>query len=199
MFLNYIPCIEELNLSGTLTYITTSLHIIILTHHIQLRNQYDRHIHRTGGFIFYDFLLIVIYLVVFFFTQSRLKRMKKDNQAFFPLILISEFKVKHVHVKRNISWVSLSISLLHQWNNIRYQIRKKNTHDSERSKIQQFSTIIDIIFQVANARLCAFSRLLFYWKGSVYKLMYKEMAIFMVLYTILSLVYRFALHESAKR
>lgn len=53
--------------------------------------------------------------------------------------------------------------------------------------------------QVANARLFAFSRLLFFWKGSIYKLMYKEILIFITLYTTCSLVYRFALVEAHKR
>ena len=52
---------------------------------------------------------------------------------------------------------------------------------------------------VANARLCAFSRLLFRWKGSVYKLLYKEMLIFCSLYFMLSLVYRVLLNEGQRR
>ena len=47
--------------------------------------------------------------------------------------------------------------------------------------------------RVANARLGGFSRLLFHWKGSIYKLMYKEMLIFCVIYGLVSLVYRLAL------
>jgi len=53
--------------------------------------------------------------------------------------------------------------------------------------------------QVAIARLCAFSRLLFYWRGSIYKLVYKEMLIFISLYATCSMMYRFALDESRKR
>ena len=53
--------------------------------------------------------------------------------------------------------------------------------------------------KVANARLGGFSRLLLYWKGSIYKLMYKEMILFCGLYAVLSLVYRLALHERQKR
>lgn len=52
---------------------------------------------------------------------------------------------------------------------------------------------------VANARLCAFSKLLFYWKGSIYKLMYKEMAIFCGLYITLSLIYRNFLDQNQRR
>jgi len=53
--------------------------------------------------------------------------------------------------------------------------------------------------RVANANLCVFSRLLFHWKGSIYKLMYKEMLIFCILYGLLSLTYRFALNDDQKR
>ena len=53
--------------------------------------------------------------------------------------------------------------------------------------------------QVANARLCGFIKLLFYWKGSIYKLMYKEMLIFVALYYLISAAYRFALVEAQKR
>jgi len=53
--------------------------------------------------------------------------------------------------------------------------------------------------EVANARLCAFSKLLFYWKGSIYKLVYKEMFIFMVLYSLFSVLYRYGLKEEHKR
>ena len=45
----------------------------------------------------------------------------------------------------------------------------------------------------------AFSRLLFYWKGSIYKLIYKEMIVFCLLYATLSLNYRFILREDQKR
>ncbi|XP_072129043.1 bestrophin-4 [Mobula birostris] len=53
--------------------------------------------------------------------------------------------------------------------------------------------------RVANARLCGFSKLLLQWKGSIYKLLYKEFLIFMLLYLILSCIYRFMLKESQKR
>ena len=53
--------------------------------------------------------------------------------------------------------------------------------------------------RVANANLCVFSRLLIHWKGSIYKLMYKEMVIFCILYAVLSLTYRIALTEEQKR
>ena len=53
--------------------------------------------------------------------------------------------------------------------------------------------------RVANANLFVFSRLLVHWKGSIYKLVYKEMLIFCVLYAMLSLTYRIALTDDQKR
>ncbi|XP_038663563.1 bestrophin-2-like isoform X1 [Scyliorhinus canicula] len=53
--------------------------------------------------------------------------------------------------------------------------------------------------RVANARLCGFSKLLLQWKGSIYKLLYKEFLIFMLLYLTLSCIYRFMLEENQKR
>jgi len=52
--------------------------------------------------------------------------------------------------------------------------------------------------KVANAKLWAFSRLLFYWRGSIYKLMYKEILIFCSLYAGISVGYRFGLTPSQK-
>nr|XP_039254757.1 uncharacterized protein LOC120331695 isoform X1 [Styela clava] len=52
--------------------------------------------------------------------------------------------------------------------------------------------------EVANARLGGFSNLLLRWKGSVYKLFYKEFIIYITLYTILSLVYRYVSHSDFK-
>ncbi|XP_061587032.1 bestrophin-4 [Cololabis saira] len=43
---------------------------------------------------------------------------------------------------------------------------------------------------VANARFCGFSRLLFRWKGSIYKLLYKEFLVFCAVYVLFSVVYR---------
>ncbi|CAH1799645.1 unnamed protein product [Owenia fusiformis] len=53
--------------------------------------------------------------------------------------------------------------------------------------------------KVPDARLCGFPRLLLHWKGSIYKLMYKEMMLFVGLYTTFSLIYRLALPEHHKR
>ncbi|NXW27876.1 BEST4 protein, partial [Phaetusa simplex] len=53
--------------------------------------------------------------------------------------------------------------------------------------------------KVANSRFGGFSKLLFRWKGSIYKLLYKEFIVFMVLYAMLSLVYWWLLTEEQKR
>uniref|UniRef100_H3ANC2 Bestrophin homolog n=1 Tax=Latimeria chalumnae TaxID=7897 RepID=H3ANC2_LATCH len=53
--------------------------------------------------------------------------------------------------------------------------------------------------QVANARFCSFSKLLLLWKGSIYKLLYKEFLAFFFLFMALSVTYRFVLMEHQKR
>ncbi|KAJ0057046.1 hypothetical protein NL108_000895, partial [Boleophthalmus pectinirostris] len=53
--------------------------------------------------------------------------------------------------------------------------------------------------EVANATFFSFHRLLLRWRGSIYKLLYREFAVFGLLYTVLSLVYRLALSESQRR
>ncbi|KAM6065653.1 bestrophin-4 [Chlamydotis macqueenii] len=58
---------------------------------------------------------------------------------------------------------------------------------------------ISYTLKVANSRFGGFSKLLFRWKGSIYKLLYKEFIVFMVLYAVLSLVYRRLLTEEQKR
>ncbi|MBN3302311.1 BEST4 protein, partial [Amia calva] len=57
---------------------------------------------------------------------------------------------------------------------------------------------ISYTLEVANARFAGFSKLLFRWKGSIYKLLYKEFIVYAVLYTILSLTYRRLLNENQK-
>lgn len=49
---------------------------------------------------------------------------------------------------------------------------------------------VSYTLEVADARFGGFSKLLFRWKGSIYKLLYKELLVFALLYTTLSLVYR---------
>ncbi|KAF5398172.1 Bestrophin [Paragonimus heterotremus] len=51
---------------------------------------------------------------------------------------------------------------------------------------------------VATTKYTTFLRLLFIWRGSVYRLIWFEFLIFVFLYTILSLVYRFALYGVIK-
>ncbi|KAF6723853.1 Bestrophin-2 [Oryzias melastigma] len=53
--------------------------------------------------------------------------------------------------------------------------------------------------RVANARFCGFSKLLLAWKGSIYKVLYKEFLAFFVLYAAISITYRFLLYEDQKR
>ncbi|XP_053498390.1 bestrophin-1 [Ictalurus furcatus] len=53
--------------------------------------------------------------------------------------------------------------------------------------------------RVADARLGTFSYLLLRWKGSIYKLLYRELLIFIVLYYIISVLYRFLLDDGQRR
>ncbi|XP_062859519.1 bestrophin-2 [Trichomycterus rosablanca] len=53
--------------------------------------------------------------------------------------------------------------------------------------------------RVADARLGTFSHLLLRWKGSIYKLLYRELLIFTVLYCIISIFYRFLMNNGQKR
>ncbi|CAH2310589.1 bestrophin-4 [Pelobates cultripes] len=58
---------------------------------------------------------------------------------------------------------------------------------------------ISYTLKVANARFGGFSKLLFRWKGSIYKLLYKEFLVFVALYSLLSVTYRLMLSEDQKR
>nr|XP_020641742.1 bestrophin-3 isoform X1 [Pogona vitticeps] len=53
--------------------------------------------------------------------------------------------------------------------------------------------------RVANATFFGFHRLLLKWKGSIYKLLYREFLLFACLYTAISILYRFFLTGSQKR
>ncbi|XP_073761999.1 bestrophin-2a isoform X1 [Danio rerio] len=53
--------------------------------------------------------------------------------------------------------------------------------------------------RVANARFCGFSKLLLAWKGSIYKVLYKEFLAFFAMYTAISITYRFFLVDGQKR
>ncbi|XP_071032455.1 bestrophin-2a-like [Oncorhynchus clarkii lewisi] len=53
--------------------------------------------------------------------------------------------------------------------------------------------------QVANARFCGFSKLLLAWRGSIYKVLWKEFLAFFAMYTAISVTYRFFLFDDQKR
>ncbi|KAM9468053.1 bestrophin-3-like isoform 2-T2 [Clarias gariepinus] len=53
--------------------------------------------------------------------------------------------------------------------------------------------------QVANATFFGFHRLLLRWRGSIYKLLYREFLVFVLLYSILSIIYRCVLTDPQKR
>ncbi|MBN3294949.1 BEST1 protein, partial [Amia calva] len=53
--------------------------------------------------------------------------------------------------------------------------------------------------RVADARLGTFSHLLLRWRGSIYKLLYRELLIFVLLYCALSALYRCILSEPQRR
>jgi len=45
--------------------------------------------------------------------------------------------------------------------------------------------------KVADAKFGGFSKLLFRWKGSIYKLIYREFMVFCLLYSFISVIYRY--------
>ncbi|XP_055930182.1 bestrophin-2-like isoform X1 [Argiope bruennichi] len=51
---------------------------------------------------------------------------------------------------------------------------------------------------VSKARLCGFAKLLTRWRGSIYKLLYREMLIFVFLYYSLLVLYRFVLNDDSR-
>ncbi|KAJ1172461.1 hypothetical protein NDU88_004308 [Pleurodeles waltl] len=53
--------------------------------------------------------------------------------------------------------------------------------------------------RVSKARFGGFYKLLLLWRGSIYKLLYKEFLAFFVVYLLLSLMYRFILSDKQKR
>ncbi|XP_006006297.1 bestrophin-4 [Latimeria chalumnae] len=57
---------------------------------------------------------------------------------------------------------------------------------------------VSYTLKVANARFCSFSMLLFRWKGSIYKLLYKEFIVFISLFALFSVTYRRLLTEEQK-
>lgn len=70
---------------------------------------------------------------------------------------------------------------------------------SEEAESSQSKMTVSYQYDVASSASGGFIRLLFRWRGSVWKVVYREMAIFTVCYVMLSLLYNFALTESQKR
>jgi hypothetical protein len=65
------------------------------------------------------------------------------------------------------------------------------------SRIKLSKMTVTYSSKVANATFFGFHRLLLKWRGSIYKLLYREFIVFAVLYTAISFVYRYiALHVS---
>ncbi|XP_062376327.1 bestrophin-4 [Sardina pilchardus] len=58
---------------------------------------------------------------------------------------------------------------------------------------------VSYTLEVADARFAGFSKLLFRWKGSIYKLLYKEFIVFCLLYSVISIVYRCSLNETQQK
>ncbi|XP_017755603.1 PREDICTED: bestrophin-4-like isoform X2 [Eufriesea mexicana] len=54
-------------------------------------------------------------------------------------------------------------------------------------------------YQVANSTRGGFTRLLFMWRGSLYKLIYRELLLFLLLFAALSTIYRHLLNSTLKR
>ncbi len=52
---------------------------------------------------------------------------------------------------------------------------------------------------VASSTAGGFTRILFKWKGSLYKLIYRELLLYLSAYTILSLIYRQLMTEHQKK
>lgn len=50
---------------------------------------------------------------------------------------------------------------------------------------------VSYTLEVANVRFAGFSKLLFRWKGSIYRLLYKELLMFCAVYFFFSVFYRY--------
>ncbi|XP_027979181.1 bestrophin-4 [Eumetopias jubatus] len=57
---------------------------------------------------------------------------------------------------------------------------------------------VSYTLKVAEARLGGFSSLLLRWRGSIYKLLYKEFLLFIALYALLSIIYRLLLTQEQR-
>eukprot|EP00091_Calanus_sinicus_P025335 TRINITY_DN9614_c0_g1_i1.p1 TRINITY_DN9614_c0_g1~~TRINITY_DN9614_c0_g1_i1.p1 ORF type:complete len:159 (-),score=41.36 TRINITY_DN9614_c0_g1_i1:1-453(-) len=65
---------------------------------------------------------------------------------------------------------------------------------------QHFTMTISYQQQVATSSgLGVFWKLLFKWKGSIYKLVWQNLFVYMVLYYALSITYRFGLNDTGKK
>lgn len=62
-----------------------------------------------------------------------------------------------------------------------------------------FKMTVTYSLDVASTRFCGFTKLLGRWKGSIYKILYKEFIVFTLGYSLLSITYRFILTEPQKR
>lgn len=54
-------------------------------------------------------------------------------------------------------------------------------------------------YEVASSTSGGFTRLLFKWKGSLYKLVYRELFVFCLVYGVMSCVYRYFFNTTQKR
>lgn len=54
-------------------------------------------------------------------------------------------------------------------------------------------------YEVASSTSGGFTRLLFMWRGSLYKLIYRELLLYLLLFGALSAVYRHAFNPTQKR
>ncbi|KAI4486914.1 hypothetical protein M0802_012233 [Mischocyttarus mexicanus] len=54
-------------------------------------------------------------------------------------------------------------------------------------------------YEVASSTSGGFTRLLFMWRGSLYKLIYRELLLFLIMFASLSAIYRYALIDAQKR
>lgn len=54
-------------------------------------------------------------------------------------------------------------------------------------------------YEVASSTSGGFTRLLFKWKGSLYKLVYRELFVYCIVYGVMSFVYRYFFNPTQKR
>ncbi|XP_067309818.1 bestrophin-4 [Pseudorasbora parva] len=60
--------------------------------------------------------------------------------------------------------------------------------------MRYFTMTVSYTLKVANAKFGGFTKLLFRWKGSIYKLLYREFLVFCLLYSFISVIYRCVLN-----